>query len=197
VLDFIEAPQLARALTDLAAVVTGQSPAPVTYQLRRADGGFAAGQVSSIPLKFADQPAMLSFVADVTEHEQLAMELRESEERYLLLFDSIPVGTMVTINGLITYANEIMWRALGATERASVEGHLLEGFLDEASRQRIERASNRAVLVGASGVPESVTLTCVDGTTIDAIASFSTIHWQGAAAVQTLICQHPVAATPR
>lgn len=197
VLDFVQPPLMAKALADLARVVAGQSPPPVTYKLKRADGGFAAGQVSSIPLSFMDQPAMLSFVADVTEHEQLVVELRENEERHRVLLDGMPGGVLVAIDELVTYANSRILETLGIPEPSGLIGERLVGFLDSESRARVKKSADAVLKTGVSmGHHEEVILVRADGSGMTAVATWSQVTWQGVPAVQSLIYCWTGTATP-
>src|SRR5215470_3814891 len=58
---------------------------------RRRDGTVFQADVVAHSLSFQGRPARLAVVQDVTERESLLDTLRESEERYRLLFDSGPL----------------------------------------------------------------------------------------------------------
>ncbi len=186
-LDFIQAPQIAKALSDLAKVVAGASPPPVTYQLKKANGEFAAGQVSSVPIVFRGLPAMLSFVTDVSESERLVASLQESEKRYRLLLDELSAGVVVIADDRIAWANGSMARALGFDEAIELRGESLYRFIDESCHKDVQQG-RRTVLV--SGKPREafpVVLLRRDGSTFTATASTTRIRWEGELATQTLV----------
>ncbi len=186
-LDFIEASQMGRAISDLAKVALGQSPPPVTYQLKRVDGGHAAGQVSSVPLLFEGQPAMLSFVTDVSERERLVRSLRESQERYELLLDALPGGVVVVVDGHIVYANDALARALGFESARELVDLRMMRFIAEEYRKPVREERNRILLSGENYPAAPVVLIRRDGSSLATTAASTAIHWDGRRATQTLM----------
>ncbi len=184
--DFIEAPQLTGALADLAKVVAGKSPPPVTYQLRRVSGEYAAGQVSAVPMAFQGQPAALLFVTDVTERERLVRELTESEQRYRLLLDSLPGGLAVVLDEGIVYANGSLVRALGYDDAASVVGRSLDGFIREDFIEPVRAGRRRTIQRLEDGPAAGVVLLRKDGSELETTTSSSPIRWDGEPATQML-----------
>jgi PAS domain S-box-containing protein len=185
--DFIESPQIGRAIADLARVVLGESPSPVTYQLKRADGRQAAGQISSVPLFFRGQPAMLSFVTDVSERERLLRSLRESEERYKCLLDSMPGGVVVVVDEYIAYANHALARALGFDSASELVDKQMFRFIRKDFRDRVREARVRMLLNGTSHPVAPVVLVRRDGSDVVTTAASTVVHWEGRAATQTLM----------
>ena len=186
-LDFIEAPQLGKALADLGKVVLGQSPPPVTYQLKRADGEYAAGQISSIPFMFQGQPAMLSFVADVSERERQVRSLRESEERYRSLLDTMPSGVVVVVDEYIVYANTSLAHALGFATSAELLEKRIDRFIHEDYRSPVAKARKQILSTGEHRPAMPVVLIRRDRTPLETTASTSVIRWEGRLATQTLM----------
>lgn len=186
-LDFIEASQMDRAIADLAKVVLGGSPPPVTYQLKRADGGHAAGQVSSVPLLFEGEPAMLSFVTDVSERERLVRSLRESQDRYQLLLDSMPGGMVVVVDGFIVYANDSLARALGFSSARELVDKRMMRFLAEDSQGSVHESREKTLLSGVSHPATPIILIRRDGSSLPTTAASTVIHWEGRRATQTLL----------
>lgn len=185
--DFIEAPQLGKAVADLAKVVLGQSPPPVTYQLRRADGQYAAGQVSSIPFIFQGQPAMLSFVTDVSERERQVRSLKESEERYRLLLDTMPSGVVVVQDDYIVYANTSLARALGFGTAEELLEKRLDRIIHEEYRAAVSSARKHMLSTGESRLSIPVVLVRRDRSPLSTTASSTVIRWEGRLATQTLL----------
>jgi len=185
-LDFIQAPQAAKALADLARVVAGQSPPPVTYQLRRANGEYAAGQVASVPMRFRGHVAMLSFVTDVSERERLVRDLGESEERYRLLLDAMPSGVVVVADETIVYANAALSRALGI-ERTALIGQSAYDYVAEEYRAPVRAARDRMIESGEPMPAIPMELLRADGSRLSTTGSSTVIHWDGRTATQTLL----------
>jgi len=186
-LDFIQVDQAAKALADLAKVVAGASPPPVTYQLKRADGGFAAGQVSSVPMLFQGQPAMLSFVTDVSECERMLRSLRDSEDRYRLLLDELPSGVVVLIDDRVVWTNGSMARALGFDSADALIGQPLYDYIDEPYRKPVRQTRRSVMLSGDLHPTAPVVLLRPDGSKVTATTSTSRIRWEGELATQTVM----------
>jgi PAS domain S-box-containing protein len=184
--DFIQASQLGTALADLARVVAGQSPPPVTYQLQKQSGEFAAVQVSSVPMMYQGQPAMLSFVVDVSERERMVRDLTESEERYRLLLESMPSGLVVVVNDEVAYVNKALLEALGYQSRELL-GKPMYGFIRADYRQPVRDARRQMLRTGQSYPASSVVLIRKDGTELATTAASSVIHWGGERATQTFM----------
>ncbi len=185
--DFIEARQLGRAIADLARVVLGETPPPVTYQLKRANGEHAAGQVSSVPMLFQGQPAMLSFVTDVSERELLVRSLKESEERYRLLLDSMRGGVVVVVGDHIVYANGSLARALGFDSADQLVDKQMYRFIHPDYRGPVRAAREKIVVTGENLPAEPIVLLRRDGSPLETTAASTVIHWEGRRATQTLM----------
>ncbi|NTU71179.1 MAG: PAS domain S-box protein [Coriobacteriia bacterium] len=187
-LDFIQAPQLAKALADLARVATGDSPAPVTYELRKHTGEFAAGQVSSIPMFLDSQPAMLSFVTDVSEREWTVRQLAESEDRYRSLLANLTSGVVVeAIDGTIQYANEALATALGVSSNTDLVGRMMRDFICESERDNVEQARRTVLDTGVRHPAGVMRLFTESGEQLPTTASTTRILWDGALATQTVM----------
>ena len=196
-LDFIDASQLGRALADMGRVVLGQSPPPVTYQLKKANGEYAAGQVSSIPFIFRGHPAMLSFVTDVSERERQVMSLRDSEERYRLLLDTMPSGVVVVADDYIVYANNALARALGFSTAEELLEKRMDRFIDEDYRASMNSARRTMLASGKNQPAVPIVLLRRDRSQLSTTASSTVIRWDGRLASQTLLCDVGISAADR
>lgn len=196
ILDFIKPEQMSKALTDLAAVVAGKSPAPVIYELKKLDGELAAVHVASIPMLYRGHPAMLSLVTDVSERERLIRELAESEERYRLLLDNTPGGIVVTLDREIVFANDSIARAVGFGSAAALIGRDMYEFIAAEEHAAVRDARHEVMRTGAPLAPVPVTLVAVGGARFKTTAGTARISWGGLPAAQTLMhdLPHAVAA---
>lgn len=73
---------------------------------------------ASVNLLLDDKPGIFCFMRDITERKWAEESLRESEERYRLLYDSITDGILIADieTKSFKYANPAMCRMLGYTE---------------------------------------------------------------------------------
>lgn len=187
-LEYMDPAQHGIALRDLEAVARGESPEPVIYRLKRLSGGQADVQISSVPVRFRGERAMLSVVADVTETQRAVRALSESEERYRELVEMAPSGVVVVrANGDIVYANPALAGLLGVDEPAQLLDRSFYSFVDPGHRKEV-RAARKLVLSTCEAHPAApITLLRHDGSTLEATAQTACVRWEGDLATQTLI----------
>ncbi len=187
ILDYVQLPQASTALADLAKVALGQSPPPVTYQLRKKSGEHAAAQVASIPMVFEGQPAMLSVVTDVSEREDLLRGLAESEERYRQLLETMPSGVVVVVDDAVAYANRALACGLGLDDPGELIGSSLYDFIEPSERKAVREERREVLMTGRPSPASLLTLVQRDGGRVSTTAATSRVHWDGALATQTLM----------
>jgi PAS domain S-box-containing protein len=94
-------------------------PAPALYEFRflRPDGSIIYVEISSCSITYMGQPASLGYLRDISDHKQIEEKLRQSEERYRNILESIREGYFeLDLNGNYTFANEANCRYLGYTK---------------------------------------------------------------------------------
>lgn len=130
--DFLSPDQLTIAMRDVEAVGRGESPAPVTYHVRKLDGTAADVQIASTSMMYGRRPAMVSFVTDVTDSERAISDLARREARYRAMVDESPAGIFVSIREGLAYANAAFARMLGAETPDRLLGTAGAGVLHSA-----------------------------------------------------------------
>jgi PAS domain S-box-containing protein len=94
-------------------------PAPSLYEFRflRQDGSIIYVEISSCSITYMGQPASLGYLRDISNHKQIEEKLRQSEERYRNILESIREGYFeLDLDGNYTFANEANCRYLGYTK---------------------------------------------------------------------------------
>jgi PAS domain S-box-containing protein len=117
------------------------------FRLRRADGSLGWGLCSLRLTTHQGAPAVLGLFADLTELRKVADALRESEERYRTLAESIVTGIWhVGPGGETAYANPEMCRLLGVAGPGELEGRSFrEHFTPEGlETMRVEQGRRGA-----------------------------------------------------
>jgi PAS domain S-box-containing protein len=111
----------------------GASPTGYDYEIYRADGTVVLTQISSTIIRDdAGQPvAVQSVMVDVTRQRHVEERIRESEERYRLLFERAPVGIIHFDTDLhVTACNE-NYLQLMQTDRDQVIGFDVRNLRDK------------------------------------------------------------------
>ena len=138
------------------------------------------------------------FGASVGDFVSLALEahqrwcteqaLRESEERWRLLFDHSPLPTYILSNeeALVLYANRAGFEMLGATAEAQVLGHPASMFLDPVYHPT-HRRRMAALAKGESPGITRFEVVRLDGRRLIAEVVSLPIQYRGRPAVQTVL----------
>jgi PAS domain S-box-containing protein len=115
-----------------------QPPEQLDYEilveeLTRLDGSHCIVESRIAPISYQNEPALLFLATDITERQRAERALRESEERFRTLVESMPDGLVVqNPDQRITYVNQSFCNMLGYDSSAMV-GHLITDFLDTAN----------------------------------------------------------------
>ena len=102
-------------------------------------------------LKDADGNVIGAFSSahDITERKQAEEELRESEQRYRLLVETLPDGVIVHSQGRIVFANPASATIMGAASLADLTGKPVIEFVHPDHRElalnRIQQSLNEGV----------------------------------------------------
>lgn len=178
--DFLSPDQLTIAMRDVEAVGRGESPAPVTYHVRKLDGTAADVQIASTSMMYGRRPAMVSFVTDVTDSENAISDLARREARYRAMVDESPAGIFVSIREGLAYANAAFARMLGAETPDRLLGTRTPSFFAPESRDTLREARNRLLVHGSDrSVEMAATMLRLDGTPADVRVVLSTLLWDG------------------
>jgi PAS domain S-box-containing protein len=84
---FIPAELQERCATLLPAVIAG-TPCHLELRTRRKDGAELDAEIHGVPMQYQGRPHALVVMRDITDAKRRAEQLRDSEERYRLLFET-------------------------------------------------------------------------------------------------------------
>ena len=112
--DFIIREDRERATDRIREVQDGASARPSRYRLRRKGGTERPIEVLSRRIEYQGRPAILSVVRDIGRWEQAEAKLRESEERFRVLYEDNPsMYFTVDANGVVLSVNNFGAEQLG------------------------------------------------------------------------------------
>jgi PAS domain S-box-containing protein len=80
---------------------TGERLAPSEYRAKRKDGSAVLAEISSIPIDFEGQPAVLAFARDVTDRERMRAQLEQADR--LATLGTMSAGVAHEINNPLTF----------------------------------------------------------------------------------------------
>ncbi|MFA5328731.1 MAG: PAS domain S-box protein [Prolixibacteraceae bacterium] len=135
------------------------------------DGKIKDTLVSAIVLEFEGEPHILSTTKDITERKLAEGALRESEEKFRVLLENIPLPvTYLNNDGEIIFRNNRFLQVIGytSTEVPTIKEWWPMAYPDEVYRKWVienwESALKKAIETNADIEPDEYHITCKDGT---------------------------------
>ena len=149
-LDMLPPDQLTRAIELLNENLNGNATGPDELTLKRKDGEPVTVEIMTIPVTLQNQKAILGIARDISERKKAAAALKESEEKYRNILESIDDGYYeVDLAGNFTFFNDSMSRIL-AYPKEQMLGMNNREFMDEENAKMIFKAFNKVYRTGIS-----------------------------------------------
>jgi len=138
-----------RAMQRMGELYDGGAEYPSRYFLHTQDGQRRAVEVFSRLIEHENRPALISVIWDITEREQAETRLRESEERYRVLYEDNPsMYFTVDQDGKVLSVNKFGAEQLGYRPVELVHQDVLQVFhpddTEAVKRQLAECLANRS-----------------------------------------------------
>jgi two-component system, cell cycle sensor histidine kinase and response regulator CckA len=165
--------------THRARVSGGEVPPVYAFRFIHKQGQIRWLEISAVGITWEDRPATLSFLNDITDRRKTEDALRQSEERYRELTNTLPQTVFETDErGKLTFVNSTGFETFGYSPEDFEKGlYALQMIVEEDRTRGAENIGK--VLRGEKGAGKEYTALRKDGTTFTAIISSSAIFRGG------------------
>ncbi len=133
------------------------------------------GTVLDVQSEPLDGGGFISTYIDVTDRARTEDARRQSDERYRLLIQAMPVGMAIVQDGIIALANPAMARILGVT---NVDGHRMDEFIAGTDEHPLILGDG-PVTARAPTPPIELRLISSSGDLVPVLASRTAVHQDG------------------
>jgi PAS domain S-box-containing protein len=148
--NIIVPPELPEEAAELTRLVAGGTPLSVETVRQTKNGVPVQVSILATPIRIdEDQIGIYAIYRDISERKRIETALRESEERYRTIIETIEDGYYETdLHGRISFANDSLLRIL-ACPREELIGTSFRAFADRESAQRLWLACRKVFDTGA------------------------------------------------
>jgi PAS domain S-box-containing protein len=110
--DFYPPEDLPDVLAKRERFMADANPVVPPLRHRKKDGTIIDVEQTILPIDYDGRPALLVTANDVTERNRAMRELRESEQKYQALVETLPVGVLETTTGGRIVTANLAWRRM-------------------------------------------------------------------------------------
>ena len=140
--------QILKAAAVLAKNMQGKPTGPDEFTLNRKDGTQVAVEITTFPVKIKGQTLVLGIARDISEHKLAEEALKESEEKYRTILDSIEEAYFeVDIDGNFTFFNDSLSKILGYS-KDELAGMNNRDYMPPESSKKIYNLFNQIYKTG-------------------------------------------------
>ena len=125
---------------------------PTTYQsvIIKNDGSAVDVEINATIISYENKPADLVVLRNITDRKKIEDAIRQSEEKYRVLVDTIPQGLMVTdLNGKIVMVNKQALEMCGCNNDSELIGKYSSELVSPDDRDRARGIIQQVMETGA------------------------------------------------
>ena len=149
----------------------GRLTLPAEIHLVRRDGATLPAETASITIQFEGNPAIMVSLRDITARKQAEDAVRESQERYRSLVESMPDAVMVHDEENILYVNPSAVRMFGARSEEELLGKSFWVVVPHEFREQVRVRLMAVIESGAVNELAERKLKRLDGSLIDVLVT--------------------------
>jgi len=107
---------LQRIITEFESLARGDKSLVPDIPCLRKDGSIVYADINSSNITIGGRPCAVGLFRDITERKRVEADLRDSEQRYRLLIETVNEGIAVAQNGFLKFVNPMMQVITGFTQ---------------------------------------------------------------------------------
>jgi diguanylate cyclase (GGDEF)-like protein/PAS domain S-box-containing protein len=176
-LEFVHPDDQSKVIERVKKVLqTGTTLPPVIERYTRKDGSVFQGEVKSTPITYMGKPASLVIINDMTERLKNEAALRESEEKYRAIIDTIEDGYYeADLNGNLMFFNPALQKMLKYSPEELI-GLNNRAFMNKDTARAVYKQFNKVFKTGIPLKELKWKLIAKDGSTLHVDTSISLIR---------------------
>lgn len=153
-------------------------PVIFTTTHRRKNGSSFPVEVRLVALSIDNKKMIMALASDITERQRIESALQESEMRYRNFAEKLPLGIVITQNGLIKYINQASTDLIGYSTAELLDQPFLP-LVHETDRPWLRDLHQRRMQGEKVSSPYVVRMVRKDGQVRQWEMHASTIEWEG------------------
>ena len=150
------------------------------------DGHEFPVEISLSPLETEEGVLVSSAIRDITERKLAEEALRESEDRYRALVETLPDAMFVVSDERIVFVNPAAVQLLGAKRPEQIVGKDLSEIVHPNCLASVRSRSRNSFQTGAAAPAMEHILLALDGSSVEVESAAIPVTWKGSPAIEAI-----------